>query len=111
MTQGGRLSITNPNPVASRFRLEGIAFSSEFPRRLELVDESGRALATVEVPQYMVPLALGPFWLPRGASTLSLRATPGPRPLGGGDPRVGSVFLSPLQAVPLPDYSNSLRER
>jgi hypothetical protein len=108
MTQSGRLSITNPNDVASRFRLEGIAFSSESPRELELVDESGRALASVEVPQYAVRLELGPFWLPPGETSLVLRANPGPRPLGTGL-RFGSVFFSPLRAMPLPDYSNSLR--
>jgi hypothetical protein len=58
----------------------------------------------------MVPLVLGPFRLPPGETTVTLRASPGPQPLGGNDPRVGSVFVSPLSAVPLPDYSNSLRE-
>jgi hypothetical protein len=110
MTQAGQIEITNANAMEGRFRLEGLAFSSESPRRLELVDESGRVLASTEVPQYMVPLKLGPFRLPRGDTTLSLRASPGPRRLGGADPRLGSVFLSPLQAVPLPDYSNSLRD-
>ncbi len=109
MTQAGRLRLQNPNRVPARFEIEGFAFSSRETRQLELTTDTGRVLARAQIPTYMVKLRLGPFRIGDGESLLSLRVAPGPTPLGGGDPRRGSIFVSPLRVSTLPDFSNSLR--
>lgn len=107
MIQAGQLEVTNPNAAPARFRIEGLAFSSNVARRLELTDSQDRVLGSLTIQRYTVPLRFGPFSLPQGESRLFLKASPAPEPLGDG--RMGSVYLSPLKIHTLPDYSNTLR--
>jgi hypothetical protein len=109
MTQAGRLDVENPNPVTSPFVIEGVAFSSEFPRQLGVTTPESDVLAGAEIPERAIRVRIGPFDLPPGRTQLVLYASPGPEPLGGGSARVGSVYFSPLRFVALPDYDNTLR--
>lgn len=109
MAQSGKLIVENPNGKPTRVRIEGLSFSNKIERRVDLVDEDQRVLATTTVPASMVALRLGPLVLPPGTSRLSLLTTPGPAPLGDGQ-RTGSIYLSPLSFRPLADYSTSLRD-
>ena len=109
MTQAGRLDVENSNPISNPFVIEGVAFSSEFPRQLGVTTPSGDVLASMEIPEQAVRIRLGPFHLPPGHSRLVLYASPGPEPLGGTSTQSGSVYFSPLKFVALPDLANSLR--
>ena len=79
--------------------------SAHGPRRLDLIGGDGAVLASTEVPTNRGPIRLGPFQLPKGMHTLRIRADPGPRPLGSGDARLGSVYLSAIDVRPVADYS------
>jgi hypothetical protein len=108
LIQDGRLRVDTAHTDGSRFDVVAQAFSAHFPRRLQLVLD-GRVLAETPVSVLQKTVTLGPVELPKGVLELELRAIPGPRPLGGGDPRVASIYLSPI-VLPLADYSTSLRE-
>ena len=111
MSQAGRLVVTNDEDSPATIRIEGLAFANGEPRRIELVDESGRTLAATSVPGHLQQLQLGPIEIPPGTSRLSLTSSPGPAPFGGDDTRLGSIFVSPLRAPQLPDLSRSLRKQ
>lgn len=110
MSQSGKLVLENPNDKVTLARLDGLAFSNKITRRVELVDEGLRVLATASVAPSLGPFQLGPFRLPPGETRLSLLAEPGPAPLGDRK-RTGSVYLSPLSVRVLADYGRSLRAR
>lgn len=98
LIQRGRLLVT-----ASRAQwatLGGFAFSNGRPRVLAVETPAGRVLAQESVPTSVLNLAIGPFRIPKGASSLVLVATPGPERLGATDSRLGSVFLEPLALTP-----------
>ena len=84
--------------------LSGLAFSNARPRLLEVENGAGQVVARQTIPAFAVRLALGPFEVPHGSSTLTLFTVPGADPLGGSDPRTASVFLSALELKPLPAY-------
>jgi hypothetical protein len=96
MIQSGRLELDDHN-ATSTVTLTGLTFSNRIPRKLELEDAAGHVLAHETVPEYQVPLHLGPFRLRRGRTTLTLIATPGPAVLGPTDPRKATIYLSPLE--------------
>jgi hypothetical protein len=100
------IQLHNAQPPMT-MRLTGLAFSNGGPRVLEVEDGSGRVLASQTIPTYAVPLALGVLPDPSGTSRLTLTTAPGPAPLGGDDPRTGSVFLDGLGAEPLPVYART----
>ena len=115
MKQSGEIVVKNDQDLAVRTWLEGYGFSNgDFgkgvERRLDLIDESGRAVATATLPPYLVRVRLGPIELPPGTSRFTLKTSFRPTPLGPGDPRVGSVFLSDLRATREPDLTRSLNE-
>ena len=87
--------------------LSGLAFSNGRPRLLELVDSAGHVVARQQIPAYATPLALGPFSVPHGGSTMTLITVPGADPLGGSDPRTASVFLAGVELKPLPAYAGA----
>jgi hypothetical protein len=103
----GRLGVSNQTGSPLRVVLSGLAFSNGQPRLLEVEDGAGNVVARQKIPAFAVPLALGPFSIPMGSSTLTLITVPGADPLGGSDPRTGSVFLSGLQLKPLPAYAGT----
>jgi hypothetical protein len=85
--------------------LAGTGFSIRRERTLEVRDPGGRVLGSTSLGTAAAPFAIGPFVLPGGASRLTLHAAPGPEPLGAGDGRIASVFLSPVSIRPLADES------
>jgi len=102
----GRVRIDNPGRPMDAV-LSGLAFSNGRPRLLELVDSAGRVVARQQIPAYATPLALGPFSVPHGGSTMTLITVPGADPLGGSDPRTASVFLAGVELKPLPAYAGA----
>jgi hypothetical protein len=102
----GRVRIGNPDGAMNAV-LSGLAFSNGRPRLLELVDSAGRVVARQQIPAYATPLALGPFPVPHGGSTMTLITVPGADPLGGSDPRTASVFLAGVELKPLPAYAGA----
>jgi hypothetical protein len=104
MIQDGFVEVDNPTPTVD-LELAAEGFSAHKPRRLDLIAGDGSVLASTQVPTNGEKIRIGPFQLPRGKHTLRLRADPGPEPLGSGDPRLGSVFLSPIDVRPVADYS------
>jgi hypothetical protein len=104
MIQDGFVEVDNPEPAAN-LELAAKGFSAHGPRRLDLIAGDGSVLASVQVTTSDEQIRLGPFRLSKGEHTLRIRADPGPEPLGAGDPRLGSVFLSPIDVRPIADYS------
>jgi hypothetical protein len=104
MIQDGFVEVDNPTPAAD-LELAAKGFSAHGPRRLDLIAGDGSVLASVQVPTNDEQIRIGPFRLSQGKHTLRIRADPGPEPLGAGDPRLGSVFLSPIDVRPVADYS------
>ena len=104
MIQDGFVEVDNPAPNAD-LELAAKGFSAHGPRRLDLIAGDGSVLASVQVPTNDEQIRIGPFRLSKGQHTLRIRADPGPEPLGAGDPRLGSVFLSPIDVRPIADYS------
>ena len=109
MNQGGTLVVENESEAAT-IQIDGLAFANGEPRRIELRDARGETLATAIVPAFLDSFTLGPFRVPSGTTRLSLASTPGPTPIGDGDTRGATIFVSPLRAVQVPDYSSTLRE-
>ena len=106
---GGQFQLTRSRAGEGVFRLTGLAFSAHREHVVELLDRNDRVLARQTIPTSEVELDLGPFRLAKGRTTLFLRTDPPPEQLAPGDSRVASIFLSPLSAQPLADYSSSLR--
>ena len=98
MSQGGTLLIKNHEDMPATVTIEGSAFASGTPRRVEARDEDGTILASTSVPIVLSEFRLGPFDVPAGTSRITLAATPGPTPFGDKRHRFGSIFLSPLRA-------------
>ncbi len=99
----GRVVVENPGQ-AMHGMLSGLVFSNGQPRLLEVLDKAGQVVAKQQIPAFAVPLALGPIPVPHGRSTITLITVPGADPLGGADPRAGSVFLAGVELKPLPAY-------
>lgn len=104
MIQDGFVEVDNRDSNAT-LELAAEGFSARTPRRLDLIAADGSVLASTEVSTSSQQIRIGPFRLPTGEHTLRLRADPGPEPLGNGDPRLASVFLSPIDVRPVADYS------
>jgi hypothetical protein len=104
MIQDGFVEVDNPTAAAD-LELAAKGFSAHKRRRLDLIAGDGSVLASVQVPTNDETIRIGPFRLPKGKHTLRLRADPGPEPLGSSDPRLASVFLSPIDVRPIADYS------
>ena len=111
MSQGGTLLIKNHEDMPATVTIEGSAFASGTPRRVEARDEDGTILASTSVPIVLSEFRLGPFDVPAGTSRITLAATPGPTPFGDKRHRFGSIFLSPLRAPQVPDYTKRLSTR
>jgi hypothetical protein len=101
MSQVGVLRIHNPYRQPMKFRLIGHAFSAAVPRTIEVQTRSGQRLTVFRVPTYERGLAVKPLVFPPGDSELQLIADPPPQRLGVKDTRFGSIYLSPLRAVPI----------
>ena len=103
MKQNGLLLVENPNsnaiPIRYRFTLRG--FSNRLPRRLDLIDGTGKVLGRTVVDLPDQDYSIGPITLPKGASRLRLRVSPGVSPLGGDDPREESVFVRRVTVSPI----------
>jgi len=104
MIQDGFVVVDNPTPAAD-LELAAEGFSAQKARRLDLIAGDGSVLASTQVPTNGERIRIGPFRLPQGEHTLRIRAEPGPAPLGSGDARLGSVFLSLIDVRPIADYS------
>jgi hypothetical protein len=105
MTENGTLQITNPYDHPMRFRLQGHVFSNTVPRTVRIQSATGEQVASFAVKPFERGLPVRPLLLAPGTTTFNLFADPGPQELGVGDPRQGSIFLSPIRAVPLTDVS------
>jgi hypothetical protein len=106
MQQDGELVVNVPDQPGVRYTLSGQGFSSMTPRSVDLVTGGGTVLAHTELPPNLVNVTFGPLPISPGKHRLYLHAQPNPAPLGGGDTRIASVFLSPLQLQPLPDLTS-----
>ena len=71
-------------------------------------NEDGTTLASTRVPIVLSEFQLGPFEVPAGTSRITLAAIPGPTPFGDKRNRFLSIFLSPLRAPQVPDYTKRL---
>jgi len=111
MNQNGMLVITNDQSDAVRVRLAGLAFANRQLRHVEVRNERGQTVARALVDTFLAPLELGPFLVPSGTNRFYLSASPGPTPLSGTDLRNTTIYVSPLRASRLADYSSSLRDR
>ena len=108
MINDGVLKISNDYyGSGTTAELTGLVFSNAQPRKLTLVDQKGHVLASQDVPTSEVPLKLGPFTLPRGELTLKLTASPDAATLGPNDPRLATVFISPIEVEPVTINFNS----
>jgi hypothetical protein len=103
MTQNGSLQIENPYDHPMKFRLMGHVFSNNVPRTVEIQSDAGKRITTFHVAKYQTGLRVQPIVLEPGMTTLNLFATPGPQDVGA--TRMGSIFLSPVRAVPLSQVS------
>lgn len=103
MTQNGTLQIANPYGHPAKFRLVGHVFSNGVPRTVEIQSDTGKTLTTFHVAISETGLKVQPLVLGPGVTTLNVFATPGPQNLGA--TRMGSIFLSPVRAVPLSQVS------
>jgi hypothetical protein len=90
-----------------RYLLVLDAFSNAAPRTLTLIDAQGHRLGTQSVSTARQTLTFGPFQL-NGPTTLNLVATPGPVQLSQTDTRQASVFVSPFELRPAPDFYGDL---
>ena len=104
LEQDGVVAVENGNDAAD-FELSFTAFSANRPRRLDLLGPDGRVLDSADVPTQAVEVRFEVPPQPAGTTRLTLRATPGPEELGGGDTRVTSVFVSPPSVQPLATYT------
>jgi hypothetical protein len=105
MTQNGDLDVRSVEP--GRYLLVLDAFSNGEPRTLSLLDAAGHVLGSKTVTAERQTLTYGPVKLD-GATTLNLHVDPGPRQLSATDPRQASVFLSPFELRPAPDFYGRL---
>jgi hypothetical protein len=105
MTQAGVLRVHNPYDHPMKFRLFAHAFSTAVTRTIEVDDADGNKLTSFRVPVYERALALRPLVLPPGDTQLNLFADPDPQRLGLHDKRSGSIYLSPVRAVPVSTVS------
>ena len=105
MTQNGDIDVTSAVPGRYLFVVD--AFSAGQPRTLTLLDAKGQSLGARQVSTSRQTLIFGPFQL-NGPTTMNLQATPGPEQLSATDTRQGSVFLSPLELRPAPDFYGRL---
>ena len=103
MRQDGAIHIENINP--GDHILQFHAFSANFARTLTITGPHGQTIGVVKVPTYDTGFNIGPFALPGGSYDLTLHADPGPAPLGASDPRIASIYLSPLTLLPYADFS------
>jgi hypothetical protein len=103
MAEGGELTIVNPYDTPRRFLLTGKTFANGKTRTVEFQDDSGRRVATMTSLPYETGLRMQPIKLQPGTTHLKLYATPWPERLAGDV--FGSIFLSPIKAIPLPDVS------
>ena len=108
LQQDGRLEATGVVP--GRYRVVGQAFANAVPRRVSVLDDHGRTLGSQDVTTAQGPISIGPFDVGSSAH-LTLHVDPGPAALGATDPRVASVFVSPLALQPAPDFYGSLADR
>lgn len=99
MRHAGAVDVENVEGTSVRIWLEGFGFSTGVDRRLDLIDATGRTVSSVAVGTAMGAIRLGPIDVPSGMSHLTLQTSPAPAPLGAGDPREASVFLSGLRAA------------
>jgi hypothetical protein len=105
MTQNGSVLVENPYDHPMKFRLVGHTFSNTVPRTVEIGSNTGQTIASFKVSPFERGLNIRPLVLAPGVTDLNFHATPDPQQLGGGDERQGSIFLSPLRAVPLNEVS------
>jgi hypothetical protein len=101
LRQDGEISVESnaETPV----RLDLLAASATVPRTLTLTDARRHTLGTASVGTEQSEIVLGPFTIPKGTSHLFLHAAPGPTRLSAKDPRLGSIFLSPVALQPYVD--------
>jgi hypothetical protein len=86
------------------YTLQGRAFSGlNKARVLTVFDDEGRLLGSQRIESAETTIRIGPFRLAEGPRRLRLHLDPGPQPLSPQDNRFGSIFLSPVQLVPLAD--------
>lgn len=105
LAQDGRLSVRVPYSTVS-YSLQALAFSAVAkPRILTIYTDRGRVLGRERVESSETKIKVGPFQLREGEQTLRLHASPGPELLHATDGRVASIFISPIQLVPLADLS------
>jgi hypothetical protein len=105
MTQNGDVDVKSVTP--GRYLLVLDAFSNAAPRTLTLIDAQGHRLGVQSVSTARQTLTFGPFQL-NGPTTLNLVATPGPVQLSQTDTRQASVFVSPFELRPAPDFYGDL---
>jgi hypothetical protein len=93
MRQDGELRVA-VDPIWGRNRYELVfqAFSNRVPRRVEVIDESGRVLARTVVGTIDSTYVLGPITLAEPV-TLRLRTAPGPTLIAVDDTREASVYV------------------
>ncbi len=89
---------------AVSYSLQARAFSAlAKPRNLTISDDTGRILGRVRVESAETKIDVRPFRLQEGTRTLRLHTEQGPERLGETDSRVASIFISPIQLIPLAD--------
>jgi hypothetical protein len=104
MIQNGQLEIENKGGPM-RIRITGVSFSNRVSRTLQVVDDDNRVIGRQSIPTYAVPLRLPSFIVPHGETTLTLTTFPGPQPLGPGDRRNASVYVSGIESLVLPVWT------
>lgn len=86
------------------YSLQAVAFSAlEKPRILTIYTDTGRLIGRAKVESSETKIKFGPLRLREGVQTLRLHTEPGPEQLHATDPRVASIYISPVQLVPLAD--------
>jgi hypothetical protein len=106
MIQKGQLVIDNKGDPM-RVQVVGTARSTHVSRVLEVRNDEDGVLCRQRIPTSSVPLRCDSFVVGHGTTSLTVLASPGPQPLGGGDLRTASVLLSDLRAAPLPRWTVS----
>jgi hypothetical protein len=98
LRQDGELHIQPavPRPFVV-YKIEMNVFSHVVPRRLDVLD-GNRVVGSFLVPPRETTLSIS---LPGTDSVLRLHASPGPKLLGGGDTRTGSIYIESVRASPI----------